>query len=268
MIEQLLLRIAKRGPSLNQLESVDVTLAPDSSGSLVSSPFPASTMHRAGSKSLPPDENTPIIWELAKDEYCHIHAAGKVQKTEIPIAFRDYTEAHALIGDVIWQERKSIRQNIVHVVGVGGEVVAEICPNERSLAIKKRLVVEKLHGLSLKQLPLSAKPFASGAASQFDYTTVHMLLWYFGQVAIDAIHEIPNALVQSKMLLRKLPLVAPNALHMRHLHLISLFSPGAIRLPVLLSHLDKEATQSICADLASLYLTGCLVSSDSKGASS
>ncbi len=265
MIEQLLLRIAKRGPSLSRLESEDITFPPDSSSPVASSLFPGGKKHRGASSSMPPEENTQIIWELAKDEYQHLRSAGELQKTEMPIAFQDYTEAQALIGAVIWQERLSIRHNLVHVLGKGGEVVAEINPSKRTVAIKKMLVLETLGGLSLKQLPQTATALDSSAASQFEHTTVHMLLWYFGQFAVDAIHEIPNKLVQSKMLLRKLPLVAPNALHLRHLQLISLFSAGAISLPMLLGQLSMEATQSICADLASLYFTGCLVSIDSKG---
>jgi hypothetical protein len=115
----------------------------------------------------------------------------------------------------------------------------------------------------VKELPSSARPLEAEAASQFEHTTVHMLLWYYGQVMPEAVQDIPHTLFKAGMLLRKLPLVAPNALAVRHLQLIHLFSSGATHLQTLLDLLSPEAKPFVCADLASLYLTGCLVSSDS-----
>ena len=257
MIEKLLLRIANRGPKLSGLQSDDITVLPYGADSKSSNPFAAS---QADSASQAPRDDALVAWELALD--AHYSGGETARAEESPPAFASFSPLHAQIGSLIWQEQSRIRKNLVHVIASGGDVIAEINPSERTVAVRKNLNLSKLHLLSLKELPLSAKPLSSGVAASFDVTTVHMLLWYYGQTVPEAVQILPAALLKSKMLLRKLPLVPPNALHVRQLHLISLFSSGAIYLPRLLSQLSEAAAPSICADLASLHLTGCLVSHD------
>jgi hypothetical protein len=264
MIEQILMRIAKRGPGLTRLQSSDTTIAP-SAASDSSLSFPASRPHSSASRSLATQTHSLTAWELAKDaHYSSYREPSSTHQAprEVPAAYIGYSMMHALIGSVIWSERKNIHKNIVHIVASNGDVVAALYPSERTVAVRKHIPAGGLGILSLKELPSSARPFEADAASQFEQTTVHMLLWYYGQAMPEAVEEIPDALFQAKMLLRKLPLVAPNALNVRHLQLIHLFSGGSTHLQTLLDLLSPEAKQFICADLASLYLTGCLVSSD------
>ena len=263
MIEQILLRIANRGPGLGRLEPAD-TSAPPSDGSESAGPhFPASQLVSELPDSLSPSgghlSGHLPLWEAAKS--AHYRAGSPEERAlALPPAYAGYSMVHALIGSLIWSERKCIKANIVHLVNRSGDVVAAIYPKARTVAVRKNPGAVGPSTLSIKELPPSARPFEAEQASDFEIVTVHMLLWYFGQVVPEAVENLPGKLLGGKLLLRKLPLVAPNALHLRHLQLIHLFSAGPQRLLALLTRLQPEAMATICADLASLYLTGCLVS--------
>lgn len=265
MIEQILLRIANRGPGLSRLDAADTSPAPSGCGEGAALHFPASRQTTEPPESLPPSGahvtgHLPL-WDAAKDAH---YRGGSPQDRALalPPAFADYSMVHALIGGLIWSERKCIKANIVHIVNRNGDVVAAVYPKDRTVAVRKNPGAAGPGTLSFKELPPSAGPFEGEQASHFETVTVHMLLWYFGQVVPEAIENLPGKLLGGKLLLRKLPLVAPNALHVRHLQLIRLFSAGPARLQALLTRLKPEATGFICADLTSLYLTGCLVSSE------
>ena len=261
MIEQMLMRIAKRGPGLTQLESGDVSVTPSSYGSEPALAFPLRRTPAEAPDSVPYATNMPPIWEAAKD--AHYRNTTPLERARaLPSAYAEYDAVHAMIGGLIWSERKYIQKNIVHIVSRNGDVVAAVYPGQHTVAVRKRPAGVTPGMLSIKALPASAQPFESDEANNFDTTTVQMLLWYYGQVVPEAVENIPNELLRGKILLRKLPLVAPNALSMRHLHLIHLFSGGPFSVPALFSLLKPESLPSICADLTSLFLTGCLVSMD------
>jgi hypothetical protein len=260
MIEQLLLRIAKRGPAMTKIEQSDAHVPAYASVGNSSMPFPASLPPESVSSTSIP--SSPLMaWMLAKDDY-YSQKPNAAKPREWPAAFAHYTKLHAMIGSLIWYERPSLRNNIVHIVGNKGYVVAAVFPSERTVAVRKNPTTDGLGEISLKHLPATASPFDAHVASQFEYTTPHMLIWYFGQVMPEAIDSIPNSLMKSKLLLRKLPLVNPNALNLGHLHLIHLFSAGPIYLHTLLGRIHPEFKSTFCADIASLYLTGCLVAQD------
>jgi hypothetical protein len=260
MIEQLLLRIAKRGPALTEIEQSDARVTAYASAANSSMPFPASMPPESASSASVP--SSPLMaWMLAKDEY-YSRKPNTAKPREWPAAFAHYTKLHAMIGSLIWHERQSLRNNIVHIMGKNGYVVAAVFPSERTVAVRKNPPMDDLGEISLKHLPATAAKFDRQVATQFEYTTPHMLMWYFGQVMPEAIESIPNSLMKSKLLLRKLPLVNPSALNLGHLHLIHLFSAGPIYLHTLLERINSEFKSSFCADMASLYVTGCLVAQE------
>lgn len=273
MIEQILLRIANRGPGLSRLDAADTSAAPTANGEGGALHFPASRQITEPPDSLPPLNGQLAgqlasqlaahlpLWDAAKDAH-YRRGSPQDRAQALPPGYADYSMVHALLGSLIWSERKCIKANIVHIVNRSGEVVAAVYPKDRTVAVRKRPGAVGPATLSIKELPPSARPFEGEQASHFETVTVHMLLWYFGQVVPEAVENLPGELLGGKLLLRKLPLVAPNALHGRHLQLIHLFSAGPARLQALLTRLKPEATGFICADLTSLYLTGCLVSSE------
>ena len=267
MIEKILSGIPNRGPGLSLPGAADTSAMPTGCGKGAALHFPASRQKTEPPESLPPPNGHLAghvaghlpLWDAAKDAH---YQGGSPQDRALalPPAFADYSMVHALIGGLIWSERKCIKSNIVHIVNRSGEVVAAVYPKNRTVAVRKRPGAAGPGTLSIKELPPSAGPFEGEQASHFETVTVHMLLWYFGQVVPEAIENLPSNLLGGKLLLRKLPLVATHALHVRHLQLIRLLSVGPARLQALLTRLKPEATGFICADLASLYLTGCLVS--------
>lgn len=259
MLEEILLRIARRGPGLNRLAADDTAAAPADRGSAAPL-FPASAPadRTAEGQSHTPSGAVVSMWEAAKKEH-YLGSSAVLRALSVPAAFVNYSTLHAELGRLIWSERHAVGRNIVHVIRGSGEVVAAVYPKERTVAVSKKPMPSSLQTLIMKELPASARPFEAQQASQFETISVPMLLWYFGQTVHEAVEEMPEALIKGKLLLRKLPLITPNALHMRHLHLIHLFSAGPIRLPTLLARIRPEAVATICADLTSLYFTGCLV---------
>ncbi len=264
MIEQILLRIARRGPALARLLPSDTSVAPSEYEHSDALPFPRRKTEADAPDSLPHALNVMPFWDAAKNSH---YSSGTPQERAraLPPAFVNYAMVHAMIGSVIWSERKYFQKNIVHIVTRNGDVVAAVYPGERTVAVRKRPHDAAPGMLSIKELPASARRFEGDEDSNFETSTIHMLLWYYGQVVPQAVEDLPSELLRGKILLRKLPLVAPSALGMQHLHLIHLFSAGPLYLQSLFELLSAESLKSICADLTSLFLTGCLVSTEKIG---
>lgn len=284
MIEQLLMQIAQRGDGSSARASarasegkrVGVAALRRAAGSPLShsspsgfSLFPAQRARSHAPASLAALSEGLAAWEQAKQ--AHDRAGWPdAQAADRPAAFASFTSVHLAVGGLMWLERYSARKTACHIVNARGDVVAAVAPGGAMVAVRKMPHQAPIEWLSLEELPPSAMPWDSALISPHKsstqkHTSTQMLLWYLGQAMPAAFEKIPPELLSSNMLLRKLPLIEPGALCLRHLYLFSIFSAGPIYLHSLLAMLGKPGMQAICADLASLYLTGCLVSSDSEG---
>jgi hypothetical protein len=264
MIEKILLRIAKRGPGLTQLEPGDTSVLPGTGLQADPLHFPRRGQQADTSDGLSTVVDILSRWESAKESHYRSDTPER-RALALPSAYAGYGAVHARVGALIWSERTYIKKNIVHIVSRTGDVVAAIYPEKHTVAIRKALMNTPADMLSIRELPASAQPFEGDTASKFETSTLHMLLWYYGQVEPSALENIPQPLLRSRILLHRLPFLMPNALSPRHLHLIQLFSVGPLYLRDLFKLLKPDAVPLICADLTSFYLTGCLVAAEHQG---
>lgn len=260
MIEQLLLRVAKRG---NPLET-RVSSEPDSSSfsirSTPSLPFPAKRQGKLANRVV--GQDNLAAWKEACADL-HDQARPFPPASALPPAFAEYSAVDAHVASLMYSERHRIGARTVHLVGKTGRVVAAIYPREREVLVRQLASESEAKLLSWRELPATAGAFDASVQQQFRSSTAYMLLWFYGQVSADALELVPHELISGAMLLRKLPLIDPRALDLRHLKLIHIFSAGSLTFQEVLSLLEPEATKYIGSDIASLYLTGCLVSADS-----
>ncbi len=164
---------------------------------------------------------------------------------------------------MIYMERHRLDVKTVHLTGKAGQLIAVIYPRKRLVLVRKLVSEGEADLLSWREMPTTAEQIDPAIQKQFRESTPYMLLWYFGQVMPQATEWIPQEIISGRLMLRKLPLVDPKALDLRHLKLIHIFSGGSFTFAELLQFLEPDALQWICADIASLYLTGCLVAAHS-----
>jgi hypothetical protein len=279
MLEKLLRRIALReapvlgqtpvqpspqlsGQNSSQLTTLHKT-TPLSTGGSPIDPFTAG-YPAYGAERLPPTGKTSPgadnPWQVAAQTFMQARETGAPIPDQ-PAFFADWGVAHLALAQLIWSEHKQMSSGLVHVHSQG-KLMASVLPRKRKVLINPKVYAGMEHALTWRQLnaltSASNIDMDSGAAKGFNPVHLHTLMWFYGQTWGGAPSLVPNELGSRRIELRRLPLVEPAALMMRHLALIHLLSGGPLSFAQLQQQVSAEHQSSLCADLASLYLAATL----------
>ncbi|NJS36482.1 MAG: hypothetical protein HC765_08730 [Brachymonas sp.] len=138
------------------------------------------------------------------------------------------------------------------------ELLALIDADERTATLKINVHAVPLESLSWQEKHSAARYHSGLKGEGFVTIPIYHLLWFYGQRVADAVSDLPSNFGSSVLQLRRLPLIDPALLHMRHLALMHRFSGGAAYFSALYHSMHGDEQLCLCADLASMYFTGAL----------
>jgi hypothetical protein len=167
----------------------------------------------------------------------------------------------AELGSHIWRNRSALRDRSLHFE-LNNSLIAVLDPERRWLHLRNAAAAEYSRSSVLRHTPIVAtlRPLAAATPKSEPFTGVGMydLLWAWGQRDTEATSEMPPQARTHAIQLRRMPQVAPEALQMRHLALIYVFSGGPRTFNQLFRAIEADHARWLVADLTSLYLAGCL----------
>jgi hypothetical protein len=269
MLERLLRRIAQRDslvpggePAPQVLPTLNKT-TPLSTGGTAIDPFTAG-YPAYGSHRLPRTGKThPGIdnpWQIAAQAFMQARETGAPIPDQ-PAFFADWGPAHLALAHLIWAEHQQMSRGLVHVHSQS-RLMASVLPRKRKVLINPQAYAGVEHPLTWRQLnaltSASEIDMDSGAGKGFVPVHLHTLMWFYGQTWSGAPSLLPPEIGTLRIELRRLPLVEPSVLMMRHLTLIHVLSGGPLSFAQLQHQVAAEHQASLCADLASLHLSSTL----------
>lgn len=264
MLEQLLRRIEGRGAAPAPLENRNETpLHPASSTSSGHSSFPVRRV-RVGSTSLPVHgyASSVTVWQGAVDDYLATCATRPVLAA-LPAPFAHYGDAHAAVAQLLWERYESTLQHGMHILGPHA-LIAVLEPLQKQVWVRRELPTYGTRDLAWQEVAVGPL-LPANLADQFDATTQHHLLWFYGQTVPSAVLALPSDIGDRELRLRRFPPVESKALELRHLAMLRLFSYGAMPFSSLLANTKKQDHGKLVADVASFYFTGALAVVPPKG---
>jgi hypothetical protein len=262
MLEQLLRRISSRGelpPPLDSHGQAPLSSAGDSEHPS----FPARSVN-AAHPGLPPAHVLPgmNVWQSAVQGYLAA-CATRTEPPILPSPFAQYGEGHAALAQLLWEGHKNTLQRGMHILGPHA-LVAMFGPLEKKVWVHRNLPTYTAHDLAWQEAPDNALP-SETQTGEFDATSQHHLLWFYGQTVPEAVHALPASIGVLALRLRRFPPVEPKALELRHLSMLRLFSAGPMHFSQLFANTNKHDQDKLVADVASFYFTGSLAPVPPKG---
>jgi hypothetical protein len=254
MLEQLLLRIARRGAVVSQADPS------------TQSPLNASSIAGQQSAAFFPLLRSKLRLGDGADASADLWARA-VQSTlaaqglsqALPTVFETFGPSHVALAQLLMSEpvdRMGPSTGLVHILGPE-DLVAVFNPLNDKVWVAPDLPVYTPEQLALQAMPVTAG-LPDMVQTHFHGTSFAQLLWYCGQTVPDTVHALPQGVGNLPLELRRFPPVDPQALEMRHLALLRLFSAGPLTFAQLLANTNPVDHPYLCLDLASLYLTGAL----------
>jgi hypothetical protein len=202
------------------------------------------------------------VWQSSVQDYLAACAA----RTELPVLpspFAQYGDGHAALAQLLWEGHKNTLQRSMHILGPNA-LVAMFGPLEKKVWVHRNLPTYAAQDLAWKEAPDNALP-ANTQTGDFDTTSQHHLLWFYGQTVPEAVHALPASMGVLPLRLRRFPPVEPKALELRHLAMLRLFSSGPMHFSHLLANTQQQDRPRLVADVASFYFTGSLAPVPPKG---
>jgi hypothetical protein len=225
--------------------------------------FPARSVHAANAGPsqiiISPDTN---VWQAAVQDYLAA-CATRTEPPSLPSPFAQYGAGHAALAQLLWEGHKNTLQRGMHILGPHA-LVAMFGPLEKKVWVHRNLPTYAAHDLAWQEAPDDALP-SDTQAGEFDATTQHHLLWFYGQTVPEAVQSLPASMGVLALRLRRFPPVEPKALELRHLAMLRLFSAGPMHFSHLLANTHKQDQGKLVADVASFYFTGSLAPVPPKG---
>lgn len=256
MLEKLVRRLVGRSTdAATPQSSIDSRLLSASHANSFSDselrPFPA----RSYTTQAPYQrESTAQTWAGA----CKAHfdaCVDPLHPPQLPAIFSSFGGGHAAVAQALWTEHTKTYPLLVHISGPHG-VVAVLDQAQQRVWV--RLGAPYIEPQTLAWIEMAASTMPP-VTDDFASTTVHHLLWYYGQAVPLAPAALPADMGSAPLQLRRFPPVDPQALDMRHLALLRVLSAGALTFEQLQGRTSAPDQAHLCADLASLYFTGSLV---------
>lgn len=213
-------------------------------------PFPARSYTTQGPYKR---ESLALTWEAA----CKAHfeaCVNPMQPPQLPAIFSSFGGSHAAVAQALWTEHANTYPLLVHINSPQG-LVAVLDQAQQRVWVRLHTPYVEPHALVWIEMAASTEPPAS---DDFATTTVHHLLWYYGQTVPLAPTALPSSMGNASLQLRRFPPVDPQVLEMRHLALLRVLSAGALTFEQLQSRTSAPDQIHLCADLTSLYFTGSL----------
>ena len=253
MLDALLRRIASRG-------SVDLgdgkANASNALSSGVNDPFnTAYPVRLKRGPDISAQSGNP--WLEAADAAMLARSRGGLIPDQ-PAFFAKWGLAQLAVARVLWAERRNLGAEPVRIMQ-GERDLAAVIPASRRVLLQESLY--QTGGSDLLIRPAQqGRAIDDGAVlgKGIQAYQLSTLRWFYGQVDGGAPDLLPPEMGLHLLELRRLPQVDPAALQMRHLALIHIFSSGALSFAHVRSLIAPAHSGSLCADLASLYLTGAL----------
>jgi hypothetical protein len=255
MLEKLLRRIVGRRANTSLLQSgTDSRLLTSTHASSLSDSEVRAFPARSYTTQAPLKRLAPCTWDGA----CKAHfeaCVNPMHPPTLPALFSTFGGGHATVAQALWIQHKNPYPMLVHISGPKG-VVAVYDQDQQRVWVRLDMLYTEPHALAWVEMPASTMP---PAGAEFGSTTVHHLLWYYGQTVPLAPKALPPDMGSAPLQLRRFPPVEPQALEMRHLALLRVLSAGALTFAQLQDRTSPLDQGHLCGDLASLYFTGSLV---------
>jgi hypothetical protein len=262
MLEQLLRRISRRGELPPPLDSHEQ--APwSSAGQSEHLSFPARNVN-AVHHGLPQAPVLPgtNVWQSAVQDYLAA-CATRTEPPILPSPFAQYGAGHAALAQLLWEGHQNTLQRGMHILGPHA-LVAMFGPLDKKVWVHRNLPTYAARDLAWQEAPDNAAQ-PDTQTDEFDTTSQHHLLWFYGQTVPEAVHALPASMGVLALRLRRFPPVEPKALELRHLSMLRLFSAGPMHFSQLWAHTSQQDQDKLVADVASFYFTGSLATVPRKG---
>jgi hypothetical protein len=261
MIEKLLQRIARRGAlPYSQLGAPDdfVVSTRGHMGS-ISRPFyparhsdwaslSAHAAHAAPDPSVRPD------WAQAVHAYVTARADGTLN-IRLPKLAAGFGAVHSAVAAMLCVHRAHLPYGCVCITQAGTTLAVLHLP-KLAVQVHTRAVVQE--GVAVQWAACEATAWHNVADAAVQTMSIDQLLWLYGQAVAQAVQHLPAEVGQLRLQLRQFPLVDPQALEMRHLGLMHIFSTDVLLYHELCTLVPEQDLPYLCADLASLYCCGAL----------
>ena len=202
------------------------------------------------------------VWQSAVQDYLAASAI-RAEPPSLPAPFAQYGAGHAALAQLLWEGHQNTLQRGMHILGPHA-LVAMFGPLEKKVWVHRNLPTYDAHDLAWQEAPNNALP-PDSELGEFDTTNQHHLLWFYGQTVPEAVHALPASMGVLALRLRRFPPVEPQALELRHLAMLRLFSAGPMCFSHLFANTRKQDQDKLVADVASFYFTGSLAPVPPKG---
>ncbi len=254
MLEQILLRIARLGAEAPHADSS--APVPLQAASVAGQPSSAAFPLRRSKLRLGDEAHACAdLWARALQSTLAAQGLSQV----LPVVFETFGPSHVALAQLLMSEpvdRMDQSTGLVHIHGPE-DLVAVFNPLNNKVWVAPDVAVYTQEQLAVQAMPVVAG-LPDRVQSHFHQTSYAQLLWYCGQTVPETVHALPKGIDHLPIELRRFPPVDPQALEMRHLALLRLFSAGPLTFAQLLANTNAADHPYICLDLASLYLTGAL----------
>jgi hypothetical protein len=262
MLEQLLRRISSRG-ELPPLLDIHDQAPLSTAGNSEHHSFPARSVTATNPGLLKAHVLPGVnVWQSAVQDYLAA-CATRTEPPTLPSPFAQYGAGHAALAQLLWEGHKNTLQRGMHILGPHA-LVAMFGALEKKVWVHRNLPTYAAHDLAWREAPEYALPSDTQTA-EFDTTSQHHLLWFYGQTVPEAVHSLPASMGVLALRLRRFPPVEPKALELRHLAMLRLFSAGPMHFSQLFANTPKQDQDKLVADVASFYFTGSLAPVPPKG---
>ncbi len=209
--------------------------------------------------AAPEPSSAAGIWATAVRGHISRPAASSASRPEHVASLS--SEGYRALAELIWENREEIsragRHRLFHISTAKG-LLAVLSPDHQLLQILDLDMAIKQgmpEPLQLRQMPASASMLNISESIAFSELSVATLFWLYGQSAPQAVKTLP-ALDDQLLHVRRFPRIDPSLLDHRHFKLIHHLSQQAVNFANLQSQIAPEDAPFLCADLASLYMTG------------
>jgi hypothetical protein len=190
----------------------------------------------------------------------HLDRCRRAQASQsLPKAFSAFKVQHAMVAELLWQERQQMHHRLIHMHTARGELLCVVNPRSHQVLIKRSLETSLRQPISWRAMPSTASSLEGITRDGFDTITVDQLLWFCGQTQGFAASSLPEPISTAPLSLRRFPAIPPECLQLRHFTLIQLLSEGPRRFDQLLQDIDEEDMPALCGDIASFVMCRALM---------
>jgi hypothetical protein len=205
----------------------------------------------------PAADQAPAAWQAALNQ-----RLMRLQPVTVEGRLHRQADIDARFGELIWRHRADLRREKTLHFFLDSTLLGILDAGGHRLLARRAAIDALAHS----QRPLNAivalvRPSSASQhprSQEFTAVSMYDLLWQYGQMNPNVHTHLPPQIATAALHLRRLPWVSQALLNERHERLVRLMGGGAKSFTQLAQHLGEDTAAMLFADVASLYVTGCL----------